>query len=372
MQQNAIFAGSARVKNIGWKKLTGWGAISGLLIALILAGMGREPKIPRRKLHPLPPLKFPLAHLPAIRGFCMQLNRPKGYAVYRAALLKLHRMGCGWINFVINARQADIHAEHIAFNRAATLPPPQIRRILLAAHRLGIQTMLMPIVLLDHATGDQWRGEIKPANWAAWFASYRRYIVTVAGWAQRCHVSIFSVGSELISSERYTNQWDRVIAAVRRVYHGRLTYSANWDHYRRVRFWNRLDYIGMNAYYDLARRDTAPVQNIVARWRRIAAGIVRFSASMRKPVLITEVGWDNLRNTLRKPWDYVGAGGIDPRVQWVAYKAFVRIGKFMPAKYFAGAFIWEWYPGSRPTDYGTYSLQGEPALNLVEHWVSGR
>ena len=361
-----------RVKRIWWKLVAGWGLLLGLLVALILTGMGREPRAPRRKLPPPPPLKFPLAHLPTIRGFCMQLDQPKGYETYRRSILKLRQMGCRWINFVINARQKDIKSEKIAFNPTATLPPPQIRKILLQAHQLGIHTMLMPIVLLDHATGEQWRGGIKPRNWSAWFTSYRRYIVTVAGWAQRCHVAIFSVGSELISAEPHTTQWDQLIAAVRRVYRGKLTYSANWDHYTSVRFWNRLDYIGMNSYYDLARHNSPPVQNIIARWKPIANRILRFSDALGKPVLITEVGWDNLQNTLRKPWDYVGAGRIDPQVQLKAYKAFVRIWKFMPGGHFAGAFIWEWYPGSKPTDYGTYSLQGEPALNLVEHWISGR
>ena len=137
-------------------------------------------------------------------------------------------------------------------------------------------------------------------------------------------MAIFSVGSELISAEPHTAQWDRLIAAVRRVYRGKLTYSANWDHYTSVRFWNQLDYIGMNSYYDLARHNSPPVQNIIARWKPIANRILRFSEALGKPVLITEVGWDNLQNTLRKPWDYVGAGRIDPQVQLKAYQAFVR------------------------------------------------
>jgi hypothetical protein len=360
------------VKHVWLKVVIGWGLLLGLLLALVLLGMGRPPRRPVQTLPPPSPLKFPLTHLPAIRGFCIQLDNPSGYTTYRAALKKLHQIGCRWINIVINARQHNIKSDRIAFSTSATLSPPKIRALLLGAHQLGIHTMLMPIVLLDHAKGDQWRGEIAPRNWALWFASYRRYIVTVAGWARRCHVAIFSVGSELISTEPFTSQWERIISAVRRVYHGKLTYSANWDHYAYVGFWNKLDYIGMNSYYDLARRNQPPVQNVMARWTPIKAKIMRFSQAIGKPVLITEVGWDNLINTLRKPWDYVGAGRIDPQVQLTAYQAFVRAWRNLPAKYFAGAFIWEWYPGSKPTDYGTYSLQGEPALNLVEHWISGR
>ena len=338
------------MKNVWLKLIIGWGLLFGLLLALILLGMGRTPRAPRRKLPPPSPLKFPLTHLPAIRGLCMSLDNPGGYVTYRRALHRLHGVGCRWVNIVINARQKTINSQRMAFGKAATLSPPQIRKILLYAHRLGMHTMLMPIVLLDHATGDQWRGLIKPSNWPAWFASYRRYIVTVAGWAQRCHVAIFSVGSELLSTEKFTGQWDRLIAAVRRVYHGKLTYSANWDHYAYVGFWNKLDYIGMNAYYRLARHNQPPVQNVLARWMPIKAKIRRFSQAIGRPVLITEIGWDNLQNTLRKPWDYVGAGAIDPQVQLTAYEAFVRAWRNLPPKQFVGAFIWEWYPGSKPPD----------------------
>lgn len=341
-------------------------------MTLVVSGMGTTPPVARRLLPPLPPLKFPLTQLPPIRGFCMQLEVPGHYTAYRHSIARLRKRGCRWINFVINARQNNVKSEHIGFLKSSTLSPRHIRHLLAYSHSLGIQTMLMPIVLLNHATGTQWRGEIKPPSWAKWFSSYRHYILTVAGWAQRYRVSIFSVGSELISTEPFTGRWDRLISAVRRVYHGKLTYSANWDHYRYVQFWNKLDYIGMNSYYDLARHNQSPVQNVVARWKPIQTRIFRFADVIGKPVLITEIGWDNLQNTLRKPWDYVGSGKIEPAVQLTAYRAFVRAWRGLPARYFAGAFIWEWYPGAKPTDYGSYSLQGEPALKLVSRWISGR
>lgn len=313
-----------------------------------------------------------LRGLPPIRGFCIQLADPNGTAAYERSVKRLRQMGCHWINFVVNARQHDVKSSHLAMDRRYSLKPKDIVRVLDYAHRLGIRTMLMPIVLLNHATGDEWRGVIHPPNWNVWFADYRRYIRRCARWSARCHVQIFSVGSELLSTERYRSRWRRVIRTVRKVYNGKLTYSANWDHYLNVRIWPWLNYIGMNSYYDLANDPHTPVDGIRRSWRSIKSRILAFARYMHKPVLLTEIGWDNLQNTLAKPWDYVGTGKINPAVQQRAFAAFIDEWRHIPRNLFAGAMIWQWQPGAKPTDYGTYSLQGEPALPLVANWIAGR
>jgi hypothetical protein len=346
-------------------------AFVGVIVAI---GMSAPHSKPENQNLPPPPLnlQYPLTGLPKIRGFSIQLDDTDGLANYKQAIDDLSKAGCGWINFVINARQHDIKAESIAMNWQDSPRPADIKEILLYAHQKGIQTMLMPIVLLDVATGDEWRGKINPRNWDQWWDSYMAYITMTARWAQECHVGIFAVGSELLSTEPMMSHWERVLHEVRAIYSGKLTYSANWDHYNYVRFWQDLDFIGMNSYYDLSDIPNPPVGDIINTWQPIQRDIFAFARKQDKPVLLTEIGWDNLQNTLKAPWDYVGTGTIDPNVQLLAYQAFVQVWRNQPPNLFAGAMIWEWEPGSKPTDYGSYSLQGEPALPLVMHWVSGK
>jgi len=348
--------------------------IIGTILAVGMSAPHAQPESLAIASSPPPPLSltFPLDGLPPIRGFSMQLDDPDGLKGYLQAIDDLSKAGCPWINFVINARQHDIHAETIAMNDQDSLSPADIKQVLLYAHQKGIQTMLMPIVLLDVATGDEWRGKIAPKHWNDWFDSYRAYITMTAHWAQECHVGIFAVGSELISTETMIYQWRRVVYAVKAVYSGKLTYSANWDHYDYVRIWNLLDYIGMNSYYDLSDVPAPPVDEVIRTWTPIQRNIFNFARHEKKPVLLTEIGWDNLQNTLKEPWDYVGTGTIDPNVQLRAYQAFVQVWRNQPENVFVGAMIWEWQPGAKPSDYGTYSLQGEPALPLVMHWVTGK
>ncbi len=352
--------------------LVGTIVLSAMMLMLHVNGMGRPQRPVTRRLPPLPPLRYPISALPPIRGFSMQLNNPHGLSGYLHAIAKLRSMGCTWINFVINARQHDVHADNIHIDPKVSLTPLQIHEVLLAAHHLGIHTMLMPIVLLNHATGNDWRGVIKPKSWNLWFARYRAYILAAATWAQQAHVTIFCVGSELLSTEPFNTQWLHIIRLVRQRFSGKLTYSANWDHYQYVHFWPQLNYIGMNSYYDLSDSKDPSIAEVVAHWQRIKHRILTFAARERKPVLFTEIGWDNLNNTLAKPWDYVGTGLINPHNQVIAYQAFIRVWRKLPASSFVGAFIWEWLPGCKPTDYGAYSPQGEPVLPLIRHWISGQ
>ena len=52
---------------------------------------------------------------------------------------------------------------------------------------------------------------------------------------------LFVIGSELVTTESHQDEWLRTIDVVRQTYHGRITYSSNWDHYRSVGFWDRQD-----------------------------------------------------------------------------------------------------------------------------------
>ena len=63
------------------------------------------------------------------------------------------------------------------------------------------------------------------------------------------------------------------IRKVRQVYRGRITYSANWDHLDPVTFGGELDFLGMNAYYEVGKGGASDAGSMVARWKEIQEGI---------------------------------------------------------------------------------------------------
>ena len=117
----------------------------------------------------------------------------------------------------------------------------------------------------------------------------------------------------------------------------------------------------MNNYNELADHAGATLPELEKAWEPIKRDILTFVDQQRKPFFFTEVGWHNLDNTVKEPWNYVAEGAIDPKEQLHAYQSFVATWANVPHNKFMGAFVWEWRPGSKPEDHGTYSLQGEPA-----------
>ena len=61
---------------------------------------------------------------------------------------------------------------------------------------------------------------------------------------------------------------------------------------------------------------------------------------------------------------------MDYNEQLHAFQSFIESWQTVPNRQFMGAFIWEWYPGGKFGDRGTYSLQGTPALEVVKKWFA--
>jgi len=312
-----------------------------------------------------------------IRGFSIQLTDPNSKDAYIKAIDELADMGCTWLNFAVAARQENVKSEAISIAWQNIPSQKDIEQILRHARARGMHTMLMPMVLLNKAEKKEWRGVIAPNNWDNWFASYTAYITFMAKIAQKCDVTLFCVGSELLSTEPFRDRWADTIAEIKKHYKGKLTYSANWDHYHYDEikkrggpaFWDLLDYIGLNNYHELADKPGATVQQLNKAWEPIKKDILNFVQKQKKPFLFTEVGWHNLDCTINQPWNYVAEGTINLNEQLRAYESFVATWSTVPASQCMGAFVWEWRPGSKPDDHGTYSLQGTPALEVVKKWM---
>ena len=82
---------------------------------------------------------------------------------------------------------------------------------------------------------------IKPASWDRWWWSYERFVVHYARVASMRKVPRLWIGSALTRTEVQVERWRALIAAVRDVYKGKLTYAASAESFDRVTFWDALD-----------------------------------------------------------------------------------------------------------------------------------
>jgi len=128
-----------------------------------------------------------------------------------------------------------------------------------------LTVFLNPVVEVKDGS---FRGDIQPADLNQWFNSYTQFLTQFAQIAQENDVALFCMGSELksLSGEHHRAKWDRVIDAVRAVYAGDLTYHANWDEAPFVSFWDRLDFIAIDAFFPLSDAQNPTVEDLIAGW----------------------------------------------------------------------------------------------------------
>lgn len=249
------------------------------------------------------------------------------------------------------------------------------------ASSLGICTLLKPHIWILRPDGKS-RMDIAmggEADWARWFASYREFILHYAELAERDHMEMLCVGTELGSAVvGREDDWRRLIADIRRVYHGRLTYAANWyREFEEVPFWDALDYVGIQAYFPLSEKGNPTVEELSAGWKPHLAAIERVAARVGKPVLFTEIGYRSVPDAAARPWEWPSrfepdSAPSDPGLQARCYEAFFRT--VWPRKWMAGAYWWKWFPDGRHHGERAatgFSPQGKPAEAVLARGYGG-
>lgn len=218
----------------------------------------------------------------------------------------------------------------------------------------GIKTILKPHIWLRDE-GGKWRGEIKmksEEDWQTWFAAYENFIMHYAQVAEDAQMEMLCIGTELHQTcvER-EEDWRKLIAKIRTVYSGPLTYAANFsEEYEDVKFWDALDYIGVQAYFPLTTQEEASVEELRKGWQKPISDLEKFSKKFNKPILFTEVGYKSTKDSGIDPWEWPQRlseeerkGIFSEQTQANAYKAL--FAEVMDEPWFAGVHIWKWYPG---------------------------
>jgi hypothetical protein len=262
--------------------------------------------------------------------------------------------------------QDDVRAHEIRRRPGFSPADQTVLRTLRAAKERGLRAALLPIVRLEHHTPTEWRGRIDPAAGVdAWFASYEAFVTTMADLAQQGGAARMGVGSELLSMEKHDPKWRGLIARVRARYDGKLFYSANWDHYRPVRFWDALDEVAVTAYFELTRdAQVAPSDDDVRRaWEGPLDDLARFAAETRKPLFVSEIGYPSKTTAARYPWDETRGAPSDPALQARLYASFCDA--FSRAGVVDGVFFWNWFGFGGAGD-DTYTPRGKPAAKAME------
>ncbi|MBC8044834.1 MAG: hypothetical protein IAF08_15455 [Rhizobacter sp.] len=246
-----------------------------------------------------------------------------------------------------------------------------VAAIVKAARTEKLKVMLKPHVWVRE---QGWAGDFtltSESDWKVWEQSYEIYILTMARLADSLRIELFCVGTEYRKATTLRPQfWKSLIAKVRAVYKGKLTYAANWDEYEDIAFWSDLDYIGINAYFPLVDSDTPSVTMLLAAWKVPALAIKTVQQKFSKPVIFTEYGYQSTNRAVWKQWELEGKWfkPVNLAAQVNGYEALYQA--VWREAWFAGGFIWKWYPkrdagGESNTDY---TPQRKPVEATIQKW----
>jgi beta-lactamase regulating signal transducer with metallopeptidase domain len=314
----------------------------------------------------------PPESLTQIRGFSLQLSEGRQGYQYEPFIKEIADTGANTVTFVISAWQDDAAALEVRTDPARVPSDKRLKELIAFARQQKLRVALMPIVLLNNPGQGQWRGKIHqdaPADANAWWKSYDAYILHYAALAQQAGVELLSVGSEMVMLEDQTQRWTGLIGQVRKEFRGLVTYSANWDHYKEIGFWDQLDLAGMTSHYDLTAGGKNPptLENLVAAWRPIRTELIAWQTKVKKPLLFTEVGWPNQETAAGAPWDYLHSPKTDPQQQKACFEAFFKTWGDIPEV--GGYMVWEWCnradQDTKADTDRSYVLKGKPALEAV-------
>jgi len=296
-----------------------------------------------------------------------------GSPAYARSLDECAAWGATWIAITPFGRVYDLSGTGVdrTFEAPFDENRADVARAIRMAHERGLHVMLVPHLWVESG---EWRAEIDPGTedgWARWTASYEDFVLAWAEVAEETHAEIFSAGVELrswVTSGRAPSFLD-VIAAIRRTYHGLVTYSANWDDVDDTVVLGALDLIGVNAFYPLADRDRATESELLAGGERVRAKVHALAEAWRKPVLFTEIGYTSRPDPAIRPWEWpdsMHAPRVDQHAQALAYRALVA--PLLDEPDFAGFFVWRVYADpddvSQEAEWG-FSPRGKLAERVV-------
>ena len=152
------------------------------------------------------------------------------------------------------------------------------------------------------------------------------------------------------------------------MYSGKITYGANWDReYKEINFWDKLDYIGIQAYFPLSDKNYPDYREIRGGWNNHLTEIDSISRLYNKEVIFTELGYKSTPDAARYPWGWENFSEnifqrISTKTQAYCYQAFFE--KIWTQDWMAGVMIWQWQTSDRDNDGNhNFTPEGKPAFN---------
>jgi hypothetical protein len=268
--------------------------------------------------------------------------------------------GVNWTALAYAAVQDTAQSTAVPFREAPTVTDDEIVWAIREAKSHGLRVCLKPVVNVGDGT---WRAHIGffdqdvpgEPTWGEWFASYREFLLHAARIAEAEGCEMLCVGCEMVRADSREAEWRSLVAAVREVYSGLVTYNCDKYQEDRLGWWDAVDVISSSGYYPIDRWET--------ELDRIEPAV----AAAGKPFFFMEAGCPSRTGSPDRPNDWSLPGEPSGEAQLRYYRTMFDACAARP--WVRGFMMWDWPPrlyaeadAAANDDYCPY---GKPAGALL-------
>ena len=289
-----------------------------------------------------------------------------------SCFINMKRINAQWVAFIPFAfsRQGQPTVQYNASRQWWGEREEGIVACIKMAHVQNMKVMLKPQIWIGSGVYTGYFKMETDTGWLRWEANYKDYILHNAKLAEDNKAEIFCIGTEMDEAVKLRPLfWNDLIDSVKKIYKGELTYAANWGCFKEFKSWNKLDYIGIDAYFPLSPAITPSVDEIFTGWQPHFEDIKQFETVHKKPILFTEYGYRSVDKAAHEPWLSYNKAPVNVEAQQNAYEALYR--RFLPQPWFAGGFLWKWHVNDAKAggmNNSNYTPQNKPVEEVIKKW----
>jgi hypothetical protein len=351
------------------RSLTGPAAFILAALLVLPGGCNNKSELDTSQPKPAPSKLIPPAHHPPFFQAGFAYSHVGGNYDTDASSLELQKMraaGGNMVQLLVFAYIHRLNAPELSTGSAHW--DRDLRGGIRRAKAAGLRTMIKLQMWGPGFENGKFSADIQMTNaadWLAFMGNYRRYVLHYAQLAADTDADIFCIGTEMARASRsaiITGKWRALADEVRSIYSGPLTYAAHQTEAVDVPFWDRMDYIGVDGYYPIAKLPAAldELEHLSKRWNR--------------PVIFTEAGFSSSAYALTEPWR---AGPYKAPLDSVRLDLQAEGWKTLLAElwrrnFIWGVYAWKWHPNPAwggPTN-ADHTPQGKPALEVIHRFFA--
>ena len=308
----------------------------------------------------------------------------------------MRKTGVNWCILNANLCQEAFHTTKVFLDFRYSSGEIELTEMAKALHDNGIRIILKPcLTLLDGA----WMGKVnfpvslqiegvKKDYWGEWFASFTESAKYFADFAERNAIEGYIAGAEYFGTEWREDEWRNVIAEIRKLYSGPITYEftcASRKAYK-LQWFEDLDFLSYSYYPPACKCEWPPeefknapsytveqmAEYLKPRRERILSICERFG---NKPIAFTELGVRSAHGCVANPCNFETETWYDGEEQANYMEAIFRT--FYDIPQWLGLYWWKWDETQNRPHYHTdprgdmgFTFAGKPAEAVLKKWFA--